>query len=172
MDLKQLEADQFSCEADKLENDVEELQASIREKEAELADVEEDSVLLAGYLKACVGGSDLAKVLADNPGTIAPVDTRDQVTMLRCSSFALLHTMSFLMVQGFVDVHGRHMTTAEMNIAIMRIMEVQGVVVERNVTRNWITLYTILASIARARLKGACTPPKCRCSTFISIPRT
>ena len=152
LDLKQREADQFSCDADKLENDVEELQASIREKEAELADVEEDRVLLAGYLNTYVGGSDLAKVLADNPGTIAPVDTRDQVTMLRCSSFALLHTMSFLMVQGFVDVHGRHMTTAEMNTAIMRIMEVQGVVVERKVTRNWITLYTILASIARARL--------------------
>ena len=47
---------------------------------------------------------------------------------------------------------GRHMTIAEMNMAINRIMEVRDVLVENKETENWITLYTCLCNIAKVRL--------------------
>ena len=153
-DIKRLKhrAEKLSCDTDKLEGDIEGLLDDIREKEDELEDAVEDGQLLAGYLNTCVGDSDLTRVMVNTPVAVTPTDTRDDLFMLRCSSFALLHITSYVLVKGFSDIRGRHMTTAEMNDAINKIMEVKGVLVNHKHTKNWITLYTFLAAIAKTRL--------------------
>ena len=113
----------LSCDAEKLERDIEVLLADIHDKKVELTEAVEDCQLLSIYLNTCVGESDLARVMNDAPTAVTPSDTRDDIFMIRCSSFALFHIMSYVLVKGFSEIRGRHMTTAEMNMAINRIME-------------------------------------------------
>ena len=126
---------------------------------SKLKDTEDDLCVVTGYLKTFGGVTNVAAVLTqgfrtDKKAASDPMVNRNQLITLRCGSFAILHTCSFMIVKGWQECHGRKMNRTEVEDAVNSIMEVSNAVVPVTGRTNWITLYTVLASIAKKRLGG------------------
>ena len=134
-----------------LQIEVQDLQHDIDTMRNEYDNVVNNFDIVSDHLRVCVGSSDLTTILS-NSAMAPPMVNRNQLIFLRCSAFNVLHTISYMLVRGFIESTARYMTCVEMSNAIHAIMEVADVIVPEKACKNWITLYCILAKLAKARL--------------------
>jgi prophage antirepressor-like protein len=125
--------------------------------EQELTAANEDFDVVSDYLKKFGGMENVAAVLTngyadDLKSCSNPMVNRNRIIGLRCAAFGILHTTAFFLVKGFQECFGRSMTHLEMEKAVKDIMEVKNIILTSQCRKNWITLYTFLARLARHRL--------------------
>ena len=57
------------------------------------------------------------------------------------------------MIRVFHEARAKHMTNRELRSAVEFIMKVDGVVITKSACTNWISLYCIIAGLAKTRLR-------------------
>lgn len=148
-EIQTLTADSELAKA--LQVEVEGLQNDANLMQQEYDDVVEDFDVVSEHLNVCVGSSDLTSILS-TAVMAPPMVNRNQLILLRCSAFNVLHTIAYMLVRGNIESKARYMTCAEMSNAIHEIMEVEDAAVPEKACKNWISLYCILAKLAKSRL--------------------
>lgn len=140
-----------------MNDNINDLQNEHFELDRQLDDALEDLNLVSEYLQHVRGCDNVASVLSDgyraNPANVAnPNVSRNQLFMLRCSAFAILHSCSYTIIKGYQEFTNRSPTMQEVHRAVQQIMDVENTFLPRACRHNWINLYTYMAKIAKERL--------------------
>jgi prophage antirepressor-like protein len=154
-EMKLAEKKAQSSEANKC---MDKIRSIINASSESLACAREDLSVVTDYLTKFCSSLNVASVLCDKYSSspvIAsdPMVNRNRIVMLRCATFNILHVASFIFVRGFQECKGRIMTCQEANQAVAFVMNVSEQIVYKQARYNWISMYTVLAGIAKKRLQ-------------------
>jgi prophage antirepressor-like protein len=143
------------CKANKCLNA---MRTKVHTNSESLKGAREDLRAVTAYLTKFCSIMNVASVLCEQYGSSSaiasdPMVNRNRIVMLRCATFNILHVASFILVRGFQECKGRLMTCQEAEKAVAFVMSVRQQVVCKQARYNWISMYTLLAGIAKKRLQ-------------------
>jgi prophage antirepressor-like protein len=135
------------------------LKARLKQEYASLADAREDLQVVQAYLSQFNGATSVVATLSrayarDRKIASSPMVSQKELFMLRVPALSILHTCAYVIVKGHQEVLGCKIDDTKAKEAVVEIMGIKDIDVPARASANCISMYTLLAGIARTRLNA------------------